>query len=64
MGFGMEGQILNQAKKGQGETNQRLEALAKHDEKAQALLSEILIQQKRANDLLAKFITLNDRATR
>lgn len=38
MGMAIEGQILNQAKKGQGEINERLDAL--------------LVEQKRTNELL------------
>ncbi|HEX6394020.1 MAG TPA: hypothetical protein VFZ97_11295 [Acidimicrobiales bacterium] len=40
MGIGTESQILNQAKKGQGETNDRLDAL--------------LAELKRTNDLLTQ----------
>ncbi len=43
MGIGTESQILTQAKKGQGETNERLERL--------------IAEQKRTNDLLSQLLT-------
>jgi hypothetical protein len=44
MGFMAESEILRQAKKGQGETNQRLDAL--------------LAEQQRTNQLLAQLVQL------
>lgn len=42
MGIGTDSAILNQAKKGQGETNDRLERIAKALEKNNELLEQFL----------------------
>ena len=42
MGIGTESQILNQAKKGQGETNDRLDALLAEMKQTNVLLAELL----------------------
>lgn len=42
MGMMTEGQIRDQLKKGQGETNQRLDALLLEQQKTNALLSQVV----------------------
>ena len=42
MGIAIEGQILSQAKKGQGETNDRLDRIVKELERTNELLAQLL----------------------
>lgn len=42
MGIGTEGAILNQAKKAQGETNERLDTLIREQQQTNQLLAQLI----------------------